>query len=154
MYDDYELLYLISEENEDAKDIFYEKYKPLVEIKAKKYYNQNGYNGYELNDLIQEGMIGLANAINDYSEDKNVKFSTFANICIDRQLLSFIRNTSRNKHLVLNSSISIDEENKTTGRTLLDILNDNSIDKDPEKSFVIYEEQEELKKELDNWPSN
>ena len=145
---DYELLYLIKEENEEAKEIFYEKYKPMVETKAKKYYTQVGYNGYELNDLIQEGMIGLANAINDYECEKDVKFITFANICIDRQILSFIRNVNRNKHLVLSSSVSIDEENKHTGRTLLDILNDNSIERNPEKSFVLYEEQEELKNKI------
>ena len=142
---DYELIYLIRQENEDAKNIFYKKYTPIVESKAKKYFPQIQNKGYEMNDLVQEGMIGLASAINDYAPEKDVKFVTFANICIDRQILSFIRNVSRNKHQVLNSSVSLDAENKVSGRTLLDILNDANSEVNPEKSFLLIEEQEELK---------
>ena len=57
---DNELLYLISENNEDAKDVFYEKYKEIIEIKAKKYASFLNSKGYELGDLVQEGMIGLS----------------------------------------------------------------------------------------------
>ena len=85
-HNDYELLYLVSENNEDAKEIFFDKYKSIVELKAKKLYPYVMNKGYELNDLIQEGMIGLSQAINDYKEQKNVQFSTFASICIERQI--------------------------------------------------------------------
>lgn len=149
MYDnnDNELLYLIEEENEDAKELFYEKYKPLVEMKAKKQYSKIQNAGYDLNDLIQEGMIGLSKAIKDYSEDKNVKFYTFANICIERQILSFIRDVNRNKHQILNKSISIDASNDATGLTLLDLLNNDSS-LNPEDEFILMEEQEELKQKI------
>lgn len=140
---DYELLYLIKEENEEAKELFYEKYTPLVEMKAKKYYEAVQNKGYELNDLIQEGMIGLSSAIKDYQDNKDVKFITFASVCIDRQLSNFIRNINRQKHQILNGSISIDAKTPS-GRTLLDILNDNS-NPNPEESFVFLEEQEEIK---------
>ena len=140
---DNELLYLISENNEDAKDIFYEKYKDMVEIKAKKYASFLASKGYELNDLIQEGMIGLSQAIVDYKEQKNVQFSTFANICIDRQMYSFIRNITRDKHKVLNDSISIDTTTDTSGRPLIDLLfDDKNIN--PEDSFIEMEEKNEL----------
>lgn len=144
---DYELLYLIAEENEEAKDMFYEKYKPLVEMKAKKYFTQIQNRGYDLNDLVQEGMIGLSKAIKDYENEKNAKFYTFANICIERQMLSFIRNINRNKHQVLNTSLSIDASNKTTGMSLLDKLNDDSS-QNPEDEFILLEEQEELKDKI------
>ena len=144
---DYELLYLIQEDNEDAKEIVYEKYRPMVEMKAKKYYSQIKSNGYELNDLIQEGMMGLSRAIKDYKDDKNSKFVTFANVCVERQMLSFIRDVNRQKHQVLNSSISIDQADEATGRTLLDVLNDDST-ANPEKSFILLEEQEELKNKI------
>ena len=144
---DYELLYLIEEKNEEAKDLFYEKYKPLVEMKAKRYYSRIQNAGYDLNDLIQEGMIGLSKAIKDYSEDKNVKFYTFANVCIERQILSFIRTVNRNKHQVLNNSISIDASNEETGLTLLDLLN-NDASLNPEDEFILMEEQEELKEKI------
>lgn len=142
---DYELLYLIKEENEDAKEVFFEKYKPMVEMKANKFYSLYNNTGYELNDLIQEGMLALNKAISDYEHEKDVKFNTFANICVERQMLSFIRGFNRQKHQVLNSSVSIDAENKD-GRVLLDILNDNT--KNPETSFISEEELKELKDKM------
>lgn len=144
---DFELLYMIKEENEDAKDIFYEKYRPLVESKAKKYYEFVKNKGYELNDLVQEGMIGLSNAITDYSENKDSKFGPFAKVCIDRQLINFVRAINRQKHQVLNTSLSIDAGLSHTGITLLDVLNDDS-NPNPEKSFILLEEQKELKENI------
>lgn len=142
---DYELLYLIKEENEDAKEMFFEKYKPIVEIKANKIYNLYPNYGYDINDLIQEGMLALNEAINTYSEEKDVKFNTYANVVIERHLLSFVRKFSSQKHKLLNSSVSIDAENNE-GRILLEILNDNSTN--PEHSFITEEEQRELKEKM------
>ena len=139
---DYELLYLIKEENEDAKNMFYEKYRPMVEMKAKKYFSQLQNNGYELNDLIQEGMIGLSSAIKDYKQDEKTKFITFANVCIERRMINFIREINRQKHQALNSSLSIDNTN-VSGMSLLNVLSDDSYN--PESSFMILEEQEQLK---------
>lgn len=141
---DYELLYLVSEENETAKEMFYEKYRPLVQMKASKYYNYINGKGYELNDLIQEGMIGLSQAINDFKEQKNVKFVTFASVCIDRQILTFIRDVNRQKHKLLNDSLSIDYTSSNLGRPLLDILFDEK-NLNPEDSFIDIESEEELK---------
>ena len=139
---DYELLYLIKEENEDAKNMFYEKYRPMVEMKEKKYFSQLQNNGYELNDLIQEGMIGLSSAIKDYKQDEKTKFITFANVCIERRMINFIREINRQKHQALNSSLSIDNTN-VSGMSLLNVLSDDSYN--PESSFMILEEQEQLK---------
>lgn len=140
---DYELLYLVEEENEDAKNMFFEKYKPLVEVTANKYYHYIRNKGYELNDLIQEGLLGLNNAIKDFKHQKNVKFITFASVCIERQIQSFIRNVTRQKHKVLNDSLSIDYSNDINGRSLLDILFDPQ-NLNPEDSFISEEEEEEL----------
>lgn len=140
---DYELLYLVSEENEEAKEMFYEKYKPLVEMKASKYYNYIKNKGYELNDLIQEGMIGLSQALKDYKEQKNVTFSTFANLCINRQMLTFIRNINRQKHKILNDSISIDSSYDKTGNPLMNSIFSDKVS-NPEEDFVNIETSEEL----------
>lgn len=145
---DYELLYLIAEENEQAKELFYDKYKPLVEMKANKYYSYVKNRGYELNDLIQEGMIALTKAISDYREQKNVKFITFASVCIERQLLTFIRDINRQKHQILNSSVSIYESNGYSGRSLLEVLFDTK-NINPEDSFINLEEQKELKDNIE-----
>ena len=141
--DDYELAYLVSENNEDAKEVFYEKYRPMIEIKARKYQLFAESRGYDINDLIQEGMMGLSQAIRDYSDQKNVKFSSFANLCIDRQLSSFIRNIDREKHKLLNNSISIDTTTNTIGKPLIEMLLDGK-NGDPEKSFIQIEEESEL----------
>lgn len=138
---DYELLYLVSESNEEAKDMFFEKYKPLVEVTANKYYNYVKNKGYELNDLIQEGLLGLNKAIQDFKHQKNVKFITFASVCIERQIQSFVRDVTRQKHRALNESLSIDNDVK--GRPLLDILFDPQ-NLNPEDSFINDEEEEEL----------
>ena len=140
---DYELLYLIKEEDEVAKDMLYEKYSPMVELKAKKYFSQIQNKGYELSDLIQEGMIGLSSAIRDFNQDEETKFATFANVCIERNIINFIREINRQKHQALNGYVSIHQESNS-GRTLLDILDDKTSS-NPENSFILLEEQEELK---------
>ena len=142
---DYELLYLIKEEDEVAKEMFYEKYRPVVEMKAKKYFSQIQNKGYELNDLIQEGMIGLTNAIKDYDNQNETKFITFANICIERRIINFIREINRQKHQALNSSISIDNTS-ISGMSLLDVLNDDTFN--PESSFMFIQEQNDLKERM------
>lgn len=140
---DYELLYLISENNESAKEIFYDKYKPTVEVKARKYFQAVKGNGIELNDLIQEGMIGLSNAISDYQEQKNIKFSTFAATCIERNILTYIRRISCNKHMVLNNSLSMDASLSTYDKPLKDFICDEE-NLNPENVFIRNEDEVEI----------
>ncbi len=139
---DYELIYMISE-NEDAKEIFFEKYKPFIINKAKVHYATIKNSGFEINDLIQEGMIGLNKAIDSFKEQKNVKFSTFANLCIDAQMSTFVRDVSRKKHKILNSSLSIDSDTNRRGIPLIDAIFDEK-NVNPEDSFISTEEEVEL----------
>lgn len=64
--------------------------------------------GLDYNDLFQEGMIGLQSAIDNYKEQKNIKFSTFAFICIKRKILTAVKLASSKKHSILNESYSLD----------------------------------------------
>lgn len=145
---DNELIYLVSESNEDAKELIYQKYRPIIEMKAKKYVKFVVSKGYDMNDLIQEGMIGLTQAINDFKEQKNVQFQTFANLCIDRKIFSFIRNITRDKHRLLNESISIDASYSSTGKPLIEMLFDeNNIN--PEELFIERETKYELFNKID-----
>ncbi len=107
--DDY-LLSMVHERSEDAQSILYEKYYKTVVYKAKKYQYSGSKLGLDLDDLIQEGLIGLSQAIEDYSTHKNVLFTTFANLCIEREIQSAILKSSRKKHSLLNESLSIDKE--------------------------------------------
>ena len=106
--DDYELLYLISENNEDANEIIFKKYEPVIDYYVKKYVPLVKGKGVDYNDLYQEGLIGLDSAIRNYKEQKNIKFSTFAFICIKRKIFTAVKNASRKKYSVLNESYSID----------------------------------------------
>ena len=139
---DYELLYLVSENNDDAKEILYDKYKNLIQIKAKLYYPYVKNYGVELNDLIQESMIGFTKAINGFKDQKNTSFSTFVNKCIDFHLRSYIRSITNNKNIILNKSISMDTPNEN-GTPIKDFISDNNGN-DPESFFI----SEELKNNI------
>lgn len=145
---DNELLYLVSESNEDAKNIIFDKYKPIIEMKASKLKSLAELKGYDLNDLIQEGMIGLANAIDRFKDEKDVQFYTFANLCIDRQLTTFLRNIGRDKHKSLNESISYDNTN-SVGRPLNEVLLDDK-NKDPEELYLRLESEKDLLSKIEN----
>ena len=145
----YELLYLVSENNDDARDIFYSKYENVIKIKASKYKKYVESMGYDFNDILQEGRLGLTNAINSFKEHKDVQFHTFANLCIDRQLATFIRDISRDKHKLLNTSISLDSTTNSVGRPLTEIILDER-NVDPELSFIEAEEKEELYNKIDD----
>lgn len=145
---DFELLYLVSENNDDAEDMFFEKYDGIIKMKCSKYKSFVESKGFDFNDLFQEGRLGLSQAIRDFQEQKNVKFSTFANLCIDRQIATFLRNIARDKHKILNDSISLDSTTNTVGRPLTELLlDDKNID--PEQSFIEIEEKEELFNRID-----
>lgn len=142
-YNDFELLYLICSENEEAYDILYNKYKPIVEIKAKKYLRYAQGKGLDLNDLVQEGMIGLSESIRDFKTRKDVKFSTFANMCIERQINSAIKKASRIKHKSLNESLSLDDKVTDDDKSLIETITD-SKDQDPSNYLIDMETKEEF----------
>lgn len=131
MYDDYndqELLYLICESSEDATNILYDKYKSVIDMKVSKYKNFGKKVGLEYNDLFQEGMVGLTEAIRSYKDNRDTKFASFANVCIERQILSVLTTAKRKKHSFLNDSCSLDTSIDENGRTLLDVLFDDTFD--------------------------
>jgi RNA polymerase sporulation-specific sigma factor len=147
-YNDQELLYLVGESSEEATDILYDKYKEKVSIKVKKYISYAKKMGLEYNDLFQEGMVGLSKAIKSYSEQKDTIFSTFANLCIDRQIFSALAKARRKKHEFLNESLSLDFVIDDDGKTLLDCLFDSGSD--PSLKLENDEKRKALYENLDN----
>ncbi len=95
------------------------RYTPIVNSKANKFFAA----GSEKNDIIQEGMIGLLSAIKSYDSDKNnASFKTFANLCIDRKLITLIKSSNSQKQMPLNYSISLNKKLKEEAEE-----NDNEI---------------------------
>ena len=131
---DEEMLELIYQGDQQVLEKMMNKYEELVKMKASKFFMY----GAEKNDIIQEGMIGLYKAIRDFNKQKNITFKTFANICIERQLITAIKSANRQKHTLLNSAISIDssvgteEENY---RERIDLIKSNYIE-DPSEAIV------------------
>ncbi len=111
-YNDSELVSYIAEANEEAMEILYQKYRPLIIGLANKMYKGSENQGIEVNDLIQEGMLGLNQAIKHYSNDKEASFYTFAKTCVERRMLSLLISSKRLKNRILNESISLDIESE------------------------------------------
>lgn len=109
-YSDEELIERLRKGESGISDYLMEKYKDFVKKRARAMYLIGG----ETDDLIQEGMIGLFKAIQDYRSDREASFHTFAGICIDRQLYSAVKNSTRQKHIPLNSYVSLSEEETGT----------------------------------------
>lgn len=141
-YNDYELLSYIGENNEEASEILYEKYRPLIETTAKKMMKYCENSGLDVNDLIQEGMIGLHKAIVTYKQDTDASFYTYAKMCINRKIISVVVGSKRLKHKILNESISIETTDEDGNIIYGVMLGDET--KNPEKLMVFNESESEL----------
>lgn len=100
---DEKLIENIKQEDTIALDCLIERYNDIVSMKANKFFMV----GAEKEDMIQEGMIGLYKAVKAFDSEKQNSFKTFANMCIERQLITAVKNSNRQKHIPLNSSISL-----------------------------------------------
>ena len=117
--------------DESAFDYLINKYRELVNIKVSKYY----IIGAERDDIVQEGLIGLFKAIKSYKSDMKNSFKSFANMCIERQLITAIKTSNRQKHMPLNSYLSLnisayDEEESESDTSLMDVI-DTRLTEDP-----------------------
>lgn len=149
-YTDEELIVLLRE-GTDTKDIteyLLNKYKGLVKNRANSMYIIGG----ETEDLVQEGMIGLFNALNDYDYGRDASFYTFAELCVSRQIYSAIEASNRKKHIPLNTYVSLYESNGhgTDGEEelLLDKLSKMDVDS-PEDLVIAKEMSDSLSKKIE-----
>ena len=134
-YNDFELVSLIRENNEEAREILYNKYKPIIVKKSTDQIFKLSSYGIEISDLIQEGYIGLDNAINGFDESENTSFYTFALLCIDRQIITYIKKNTNNKAMVLNDAINLDDGKEYLFRDNTDIEG-SFINKEDAKEFI------------------
>lgn len=112
---DEDLIQNIKSGDNDALNYLINKYKEVVNMKVSRYFIV----GAEREDIMQEGLIGLYKAIRNYDDDKQNSFKSFANLCIERQLITAIKSSNRQKHMPLNSYLSLnmsayDEEDDNT----------------------------------------
>ena len=133
--------------NQEIMDYLMVKYKSMVRKKARAMYLLGGEN----EDLIQEGMIGLIKAVRDFDVTQKTSFSSFAELCVSRQMYSAIEASNRKKHLPLNSYISLyeDSEQEGEGRSLplIDTI-ESSKENDPEVLYFGKEYTEAFAEQL------
>lgn len=122
------------------------KYKSIVKGKARSYY----LIGADKEDIIQEGMIGLYKAIRDYDRDKLTSFRAFAEICITRQIITAIKTATRQKHIPLNSYVSLNKPiyDEDSDRTLLDIISGFRT-LDPEELMISREDLNLMERKME-----
>lgn len=145
---DYELLSYISEDG-TANEIIFKKYKPLIVETANRLYIYCKKMGVEINDLIQEGLVGLNKAINTFSESHETTFYTYASKCINRSIISYIVRLGRLKNKVLNDSLFLELYDEDQSNGFGKSLADNSYN--PENILISEEGKKEILDIIDNY---
>lgn len=147
---DEQLLQSIKEKDTDALDFLICKYKNLVNSKVNKYF----IIGAEKEDIVQEGLIGLYKAIKDYNPHMQNSFKSFANLCIERQLITAIKSSNRQKHIPLNSYLSLnmsayDNESGNSEAQIMEVLDTNIVE-DPLDTITKKEYMSNVENIIDN----
>src|SRR5690554_5638413 len=120
MLNDEEIVQAACTGNNQATEFLINKYKNFVRAKARSYF----LIGADREDIIQEGMIGLYKSIRDFRPDKLASFKAFAELCVTRQIITAIKTATRQKHIPLNSYVSLNKPifDEESDRTLLDVI--------------------------------
>ena len=134
---DEELALLAQQGDEDALEYLLNKYKNFVRSKARSYF----LIGADHEDIVQEGMIGLYKAIRDFKPEKLSSFRAFAELCITRQIITAIKTATRQKHIPLNSYVSLNKPiyDEESDRTLLDVITEGRV-ANPEDMLISQED--------------
>ncbi|MCC5804195.1 RNA polymerase sporulation sigma factor SigH [Rossellomorea vietnamensis] len=143
--DDEEIIEAVHQGHSEALDFLIRKYRNFVRAKARSYF----LIGADKEDIVQEGMIGLYKAIRDYKEDKLTSFKAFAELCITRQIITAIKTATRQKHIPLNSYVSLDKPiyDDESDRTLLDVISGAKV-MDPEALIINREEFDNMEDKM------
>ena len=144
-FSDEELVEQVHLGNTNALDYLITKYRLFVKVKARSYF----LIGADKEDIIQEGMIGLYKAIRDFKGDKLASFRAFAELCITRQIITAIKTATRQKHIPLNSYVSLDKPiyDEDSERTLMDVITSPLTD-NPEHLMINREEYSRLEGQM------
>lgn len=148
--DDIDLIKQAKNNDKNAINTLINKYKNIVNIKVTKYY----IDGAEKDDIIQEGLIGLFKAIKNFDFEKDITFKTFANLCVERQIITAIKGSKRQKHLPLNTYISLNNSTSENGdgeeeSQLIDVYNSNTIE-DPLETITKNEYYDNVKNTIND----
>ncbi|MGI6129473.1 MAG: RNA polymerase sporulation sigma factor SigH [bacterium] len=142
---DEELVSQARDGSEVALEALINKYKNFVRAKARSYFLV----GADREDIIQEGMIGLYKAVRDFRDDKLSSFRAFAELCVTRQIITAIKTATRQKHIPLNSYVSLNKPiyDEDSDRTLMDVISGVHVT-DPEELVINREEFDAIENKM------
>lgn len=140
---DGQLITMLHEASEDAKDVLFEKYKYIIDIEIKKYSKMARTLGYDVNDLYQDALVGFSDALVSYRDDKHAALPSFITLCVDRKLQVSIKKAGRLKNKLLNDSLSLEHVYESYASPLMDLLSDNN-ENDPLENILKEEKLTEL----------
>lgn len=121
---DYEILYMIEERDELAYNAMYDKYYPLIASMARKYYQSYKGYGIDYDDLYQEGIVALNNAIREFDDSNNCLFYTYMVVCVKREMERLLKKSVRLKHMILNNALSLDQPIGDNDLYIEDVIED------------------------------
>ena len=140
----------VQNQNNMALECLIGRYKDIVNMKANKFFMV----GSEREDILQEGYIGLYKAVKSFNQEKQNSFKTFATICIERQLITAVKNSNRQKHIPLNSSVSLNasafEEDENGEITVMEVLDTNKTSEDPLEIITKKEYMDAVETNINN----
>lgn len=145
-FSDEDLAVLAQQGSDKALDFLLSKYFVYVRSKSLSYYIV----GADRDDIIQEGMIGLFKAVRDFSSERGVSFKTFADVCVTRQIITAVKNASRQKHAPLNFYVSLNKpmsDDDEDSSTISDILRQEQH-MSPEEILIKKEDADILGSEM------
>lgn len=150
--DDEKVVELIKSGDKCALEYLINKYKNLVNLKVSRYF----IIGAEREDIVQEGLIGLFKAIRNFNITKQNSFRTFASLCIERQLITAIKTSNRQKHMPLNSYLSLNQvayEGEDNDTELIDTFDSKTIE-DPLETITKKEYYAKVESTIDKMLSD
>ena len=148
---DEEIISLVKDGSTSAMDFILDKYKPLVRAKSRTYF----LIGADSEDIIQEGMIGLYKAVRDFNPDKHASFKAFAELCVNRQIITAVKAATRQKHQPLNNYVSLNKPafSDDSQETYLDNIKDADFS-NPETMLIGREAKAGIEHHLEKNLSN
>ncbi len=145
-FTDEQLINMVRENDENAKDVLFQKYKYIIETEIHKYLSISKKFGIDYNDLYQEADVGFSDALVRFRSDKNMALSSFITLCVDRRLQIFIRRFTTTKNKIMNETLSLEHTYEKTSSPLAELISDNN-QHNPLDNMV---KEEDLKELVDN----
>ncbi len=146
---DEEAIYLVRENNVEAKDLLVEKYKYIIDILMKKYQRMAMALKIDNNDLYQEAMLGFADALDKYDDTKSASLKTFISLCVERKIQNYLKKHNTLKNKIMTESLSLEKSYDDDSSPLEIYLSDNN-ENNPLEKISSEENYNELKKAIEN----